>query len=174
MAVGDGFTQDLLQFGAGQLQGLGRLLRCVAGRDHAGAGHVDDAFFVQIFQRFQVVPVQGAERSIDADGKAFRQGVADAGRRVGELRSADELIVHLGIAGIEGDLDAVQLRFVQFPAVFRRQLDAVRIQTGDEPARVVDEFEQVFAHGRFAAREGHLRDACRTALPEDLFPFFGG
>ena len=111
------------------------------------------------FDRGQVIPVQAAQRSVQAHIQPGGQRVFDAVQRVIVAVHAHQLIVDIGVGGVEGNLHGVETGFVEFLAHHAGQHTAVGVQPGDEPLRSLHQLDQIMAQRRLAAGKGQLRDA---------------
>ena len=129
---------------------------------------------MQEVQSLIVVPIERAQRRIDADGQTLCHSILDACKRLFISGSAHQPIVDSGIRRVESDLHTVQLSLVKLPAILLCKANSVGVEAGDKPACIADQFKEILAHCGFAACKGHLRNSCTATGIEDLFPFFRG
>src|SRR5699024_3031726 len=161
------------QFGGRQPLGAAGLGGGVAGGDQPAAGQVAYPQFVGQLHGGQVIPVQGAQRRVQADVQSGSQRVFDAAQRVGVAVHAHQRVVDFSVGGIQGDLHRVQAGAFQFFAQGAGQHTAVGVQPGDEPLGRLDQLDQVVAQRGFAAGEGQLGDAGAAALFDHGQPLVG-
>ena len=111
---------------------------------------------MQEFQSLLIILIEPADRSVDAHVDAGGDCVLDAGKRLLIVGRAYEPVVDLLIAGIESDLQIIELGFAEAAAVIFREPYAVRVKARDKPTAFFDELGYILADGRFAARESDL------------------
>ena len=95
---------------------------------------------------------------------------------VGERVGARQVVVELGIARLEADLDVVETGFPQPPDAVRVHADRGSDEVGvvAEPPRLGDQLFQVAAHKRLAAGEAELHRAEPPGVTEGVDPLLRG
>ena len=129
---------------------------------------------MQKLQGLFIISVECAQRSVYAHGQACFQSIFDPCKSLFIAGSADQPVVYFGFSRVEGDLHAVKLCLAEFFTILRGETDPVGVETGDEPAGMADEFDQVLPHSGLASGKGHLRDTGIAADIQDPFPVGGG